>query len=422
VDAHSRPWFESCVEGAASTLDKIEAYAQDVRMGDDFWFSADDWRSKFRPYQVKGGVLVIPVKGVLLNDFPWQIYNWATGYEYILAAFKRGLDDPDVKGIAFHIDSPGGMVAGNFDLVDRIYQARGTKPIKAFASEGAYSAAYSIASAADDITVTRSGGVGSVGVVTTHVDYSEAMEDAGVKVTFIFAGKHKVDGNPYAPLPEAVRVRIQDRIDALYEEFTGIVARNRGIEQSAVKKTEAQIFSAAEALDVKFADRIGQLDDEITAFAATFSTKREEDDMAEKQAQFEQADLDSAKAQGVTEGKAQGVSEERARITGILGSEEAKTRPTAAMMLVELGVDAETAATQLAKLQPETKVEPEPKGENGGAGAPKGMLDAAMKGSQHENVGDTDDGDDDKDAAAAAAEESLLLSAGLPGFKTKQSK
>jgi hypothetical protein len=50
------------------------------------------------------------------------------------------------------------------------------------------------------------------------------------------------------------------------------------------------------------------------------------------------------------------------------------------------------------------------------------MLDAAMKGSQHENVGDTDDGDDDKDAAAAAAEESLLLSAGLPGFKTKQSK
>ncbi len=68
----------------------------------------------------------------------------------------------EVKGIAFVIDSPGGHVAGNFDLVDKIFAARDVKPIRAFAAENAYSAAYSIASAAQSITVARTGGVGSI--------------------------------------------------------------------------------------------------------------------------------------------------------------------------------------------------------------------------------------------------------------------
>ena len=71
------------------------------------------------------------------------------------------------------------MVAGNFDLVDRIFAARGVKPIRAYAAESAYSAAYSIASAADDITVSRTGGVGSIGVVTVHADYSQALDAGG---------------------------------------------------------------------------------------------------------------------------------------------------------------------------------------------------------------------------------------------------
>lgn len=418
-------WIEVCAAQATKLLEKIEAKHGEgnveIAASDDFWFAPDDYRSAYRPYRVKNGILRIPVRGVLLNKFPWQLGGWATGYEYITQAVKRGLDDSDVKGIALEIDSGGGLVAGNFELVDFLHASRGKKPIKAFASDSAYSAAYAIASAADDISVTRSGGVGSIGVVATHIEVSERMRMQGVKVTFIFAGKHKIDGNPYEALPKGVRDKIQSRVDASYKEFVGLVARNREMDEKAIRDTEAQTYTAPEALEVGLADRIGgPIDDEITAFAATF-TEDEDGDMAEKMAQITDSDLETAKATAFSDGETKGAETERARITGILGSDEAKNRPAAAMLMVELGVDAKTAAEKLAKMPEETKVEApksdEPKGQ--GAGAPKGMLDAAMKGSEHESLGA---GNDNDEKSEAAADEALLLSAGLPGFKKQQSK
>lgn len=413
----SAAWLEVCAAQASRFLERVEAdTSAPVMSANDFWFSPEDWRSNYRPYSVKNGVLRIPVRGLLLNKFPWQDGSWATGYEYIAQALSRGLADPDVKGIAFDIDSSGGMVSGVSDLVDFIYESRGQKPIKSFASDLAYSAAYNIAAAADDITVSRSGGVGSIGVLRTHIDVSERMNMAGMKVTYIFAGKHKVDGNPYEPLPDDVREKIQSRIDESYTEFVGLVARNRGMDEKAVRATEAQTFTAREALAVGLADKIGKsADDEITAFAATL--KGEDYDMAEKMAQFTESDLDAAKATAFSAGEIKGAETERTRITGILGSAEAQTRPAAAMVMVELGVSAQTATEKLAKMPEEAKpvvasAEPAP-----GAGAPKGMLEAAMGGSQHDQLNESEA------TAKTVAEDNrnLLLNMGIPGFK-KRSK
>ena len=244
---------------------------------DAFWTELGEWGSKrLRPYVVSdNGTLIIPVKGVLLHDFPYQYFSYATGYEYIWRAFERGLSDENVKRIALLIESPGGEVAGTFDLVDRIYAARGSKPVRAFAHEFAYSAAYSIASAADDIVVSRTGGVGSIGVVTAHVDFSKALEADGVKVTFIYAGAHKVDGNAYEALPAAVKLRIQQRIDTLYAVFVDTVARNRNLDAAAVRATEALTYTADEAIEVGLADSKGALDAAMAEFEADADNPQE---------------------------------------------------------------------------------------------------------------------------------------------------
>ena len=186
VAPEMREWFEGCLTATASHPRAAEMLEANAYAEDGFWPAPDDWRAAYRPYVVRDGLLQIPVKGVLLHDFSFALGGWATGYVYIQRAFDRGLADPTVRGIALVCDSPGGHVAGNFDLVDRMFAARGTKPIRAFAHEAAYSAAYSIASAADQIVVSRTGGVGSIGVVAAHYDVSGAMEQAGVKVTFIY--------------------------------------------------------------------------------------------------------------------------------------------------------------------------------------------------------------------------------------------
>jgi signal peptide peptidase SppA len=268
--------FEAFLGFAQVTLSRFEASGGNVAMQDDFWPAPDSWLAAYRPYVVKGGILMIPVKGVLLFGVGYAIGSYATGYAYITKALERGLADPNVKGIAFIIDSPGGHVAGNFDLADKIFAARGQKPIHAFASEDAYSAAYSIASACKTVTIARTGGVGSIGVVTVHVDMSAAIGDAGLKVTFIHYGKHKVDGNAYEALPADVKDRIQTRIDGLGELFVSTVARNRGLHEQAIRDTEALTYSADEAISLGLADKVGSLDDASADFASYLITPEED--------------------------------------------------------------------------------------------------------------------------------------------------
>jgi signal peptide peptidase SppA len=386
-----RAWFESCIEQTALEMSAFEAEAADATMSDDFWYEEGSGMERYRPYLVVNGVLQIPVKGSLLKDFPYTT-RWATGYDYIWKAFKRGIDDSAVKAIALVIDSPGGMVAGCFELVDKMYEIREAKPVRAFASDYAYSAAYAIASVAQSgISVTRTGGVGSVGVVTMHVDWSKWNADYGVAITYIFAGDHKVDGNPDEPLSKDAKARIQERIDSLYNEFVSTVARNRDMDEQAIRDTEALTFTAQEAVSNGMADSIGAFDDTIAAFAAETSKDEGNTTMStDNPTAVDQAAVDNAKAEGTRA--------ERTRVNAILGCEAAKSRPKAALSAaLKTDMSAESAAEFLADLPEEAKTEA-PKAETPAevptAGAPQGLFEAAMNGSGNPGI-DSGAGSDD---------------------------
>lgn len=414
--------LEGLVSGLAAS-ENIEKLMSDVSAHDSsFWYSQDDWRSSYRPYNVKDGLLTIPVKGALLSGFPYAA-GWATGYEYIWEAVKRGMDDSAVKGIAFLINSPGGEVAGNFDLVDRIYALRGKKKMAAFAHEYAYSAAYSIASAADTITVSRTGGVGSIGVVTSHVDMSKMLDEAGYKITFIHFGDHKVDGNPYEPLKPEVKQRIQARIDELGKVFVATVARNRGMDESAIKGTEALTFTAQEAVSNGLADAIGPLDDAVAAFAAGLSTEEGDEHMSTKtDAAVDQAAIDTArteahaagKAEGHAAGLKEGATAEKARINAILGSDEGKKRPSAALAAaLDTDLTAEQAATFLGKLAEE-------KTEAAAPAAPaNGQSFATAMGEDKPNVGADAQASGDADEDDASGLLSLAGNLNISGFRKR---
>jgi len=342
--------FQALLDAAAvhPMLSEVEG---GERAGDgDFWTELGERGSKIlRPYNVVDGILHIPVRGVLLHDFPYQFFGYATGYEYLSQAFRRGMDDSNVKGIALVINSPGGMVSGCFALVDEMFSRRSEKPVRAFAAEHAYSAAYAIFSVAEQGIVARTGGVGSIGVVTTHVDMSKALEEYGVKITFIHAGKHKVDGNAYEPLSPDVKARIQTRIDELYGIFVSTVARNRGLDEQAVRDTEALTFTASEATSNGLADLIGELDDALAAFAADLSETSGDEEMSNKDTSADnQAAIDAAVATARQEEQtaaatavATARTEERQRIAAILGSDEAQGRGDLAS---HLALETDTAA------------------------------------------------------------------------------
>lgn len=393
VNADMQGRFTACLNGLMNHELSEQIQTSTYSASEDFWTELGASSKRIRPYLVHDGILHIPVKGVLLKDFPYQFFDMATGYEYIRMAFDRGLRDPEVNGIAMIFDTPGGMVAGNFDLVDHIYENRGVKPIAGFAQEHAYSAGYSLISAADPgrVNVSRTGGVGSIGVVTSHMDVSEAMEKSGIKVTFIHAGKHKVDGNPYEALSDDAKARIQKRIDGLYGIFVSAVARNRGMDEKAIRDTEALTFSADEAVSNGLADNIGSLEDAIVAFATSMS--KEDNTMS-----FTQEQMDAAVAtatatatnEAMTEGLSQGVAQERARISTIVTSEAGAARPKAAMKMALndkfAALDADAIVELLADM-PEENAEviqvDQPKGKDGAAAD----FAAAMNHAEHPELG-----------------------------------
>lgn len=208
-------------------------------------------------YDLVGDVAIIQVHGTLVAKLgTLRPYSGMTGYDGIRQNVLLALSDPKVKAIALDIDSPGGEVSGCFDLVDTIYAARGTKPIWAILSDSAYSAAYAIASAADRITVPRTGGTGSIGVIWMHMDWSKAISNAGLKVTFVTYGARKADGHPEIPLSKEALACAQESIDAMGDLFVSTVARNRGLQKKAIRATEAGTYLGGLGVDIGLADDV----------------------------------------------------------------------------------------------------------------------------------------------------------------------
>ena len=223
------------------------------------------------PFVLQDGIAVIEVSGVLVHRGAWiGQSSGQTSYEGIAAQLAAAVADPAARGIALEIDSFGGEVAGVFDLADAIRAARTSKPIWAFVAEHAFSAGYALASQADRIIMPRTGAVGSIGVVVMHADLSGQLSDAGVTVTLIHSGAHKVDGNPYAPLPDPVRARIQGEIDAIRTLFAETVAAGRGrrLTAAAALATEAECYRGAEAVAAGLADEVSDPTSAFAAFAA----------------------------------------------------------------------------------------------------------------------------------------------------------
>ncbi|OAT41366.1 head-tail preconnector protein [Hafnia paralvei ATCC 29927] len=212
-------------------------------------------------YDVVEGVAIIPIQGTLVQKLgTLRPYSGMTGYDGIRACFLRAMNDSEVTAICLDIDSPGGEVAGCFDLVDEIYASRGSKPIWAILSESAYSAAYALASAADKIIVPRTGGVGSVGVIVMHVDWSQKIKSEGLQVTIITYGDRKAESNPYEPLSDAARKAIQSDIDEMGRLFVSTVSRNRGIAEKTIRDTEAACFLGADGVQLGLADKVASPD------------------------------------------------------------------------------------------------------------------------------------------------------------------
>lgn len=211
----------------------------------------------------RGAVAVIPIRGVIAHRMSgMEETSGGTSCEGIARMFRAALEDDSVGTIVFDCDSPGGTVTGVAELADEIFAAREQKRIVAVANGLMASAAYHLGSQAHEIVSIPSGIVGSIGVFAVHQDLTKALEQEGIAVTVISAGKYKTERLPFQPLSAEAKVELQGQVDAAYAIFTKAVARGRGVSASDVKTGygEGRALTGPEAKKAGLVDRIETFD------------------------------------------------------------------------------------------------------------------------------------------------------------------
>jgi signal peptide peptidase SppA len=367
------------------------------------------------------GVAIIQVVGPLLQrGNSLDAMCGFESYQNIGAQIDAANADPLTRGVLLEIDSPGGEAAGVFDLGARIAALATKKPVVAHANEAAFSAAYAIASAAGELYMPQTGMVGSVGVILMHVDQSGYDAKRGVVYTPITAGAQKADFSSHAPLSSEAEARAQAMVDDLYNVFVAHVAAGRGIDEQAVRDTEAGLLNPEQAMAIGMADGVATLDGALARVRELMNSAGGRPPAYSRNAaitkgtsmSITQADLDAAvakaraeeqakakeasdaavktaaaeaEAKAKTEAKAEAEKAEMAaktRVSAILGHAEAKGREDLAKHLAfDTDMTAEAAAAVL-------------------KASPKGSSLAARMAGTNPNVGN--DGDPPKPAEASS--------------------
>lgn len=246
----------------------VHAYLQGATEAPEPIVAAEDGRGHAGRQQRR--VAVLNISGPLVDrPQPGLCDDGPVSYEAIRDALDASMGDDSVGAIIMRMRSPGGMVDGCFDLADHIYASRGPKPIYAVVDNIAYSGCYALAAACDEIYVSRTSGVGSIGVYTYHLDQTAYNANQGIKITLIYAGDHKVDFSPHVELSEGAKDAEQAVIDEMYGLFVSSVARYRGMDVAKVIGTQAQTYNGQAAIEVGLATRLGTMRDALAALAET---------------------------------------------------------------------------------------------------------------------------------------------------------
>lgn len=327
---------------------------QAMSADDDFWPHPQDWFASMRPYKVTAeGILVIPVRGVLLHGVSITLGRYFTGYEYLVRAVMRGRDDGMVKGILFHIDSPGGHVAGCFDLCDFIDSLE--KPTVAICADMAASAAYAIAASCKKIAGTQTCDVGNIGVLATFIDVSKMLDSQGVKFEYVSAPENgfKADGHYGTAISKEILERTQLEVNETYEIFVACVARNRPMTPDQIRETKALSYRKDASLSMGLIDMVASSVDIPGVAGGLFASFGEEPGQGEETAiapiAEKETDMteDEKKALADT-ARAEGATAATARISAILASPEAEGREEQAKFFAfSTAIDAETAINAL---------------------------------------------------------------------------
>ena len=203
-----------------------------------------------------GNVALIPIEGPLTVNGGSVFGQQSVSSETIVKFIEEAEENSAVKVIVLEINSPGGSAVASDEIAIAIKETE--KPVIALIREVGASGGYWIASATDHIIANRMAITGSIGVISSYIEFSELMNRYGIGYERLVAGELKDVGTPFRKLKSNEKAIFQSKIDTIHDYFIQEIANNRKMESKEVKKlATGEFFLGVEALDLGLVDQLG---------------------------------------------------------------------------------------------------------------------------------------------------------------------
>ncbi len=206
-----------------------------------------------------GNVALIPVEGVITSNGASYLGSPTASSQDIVNYIEQANENPSIKVILIEINSPGGSAVASDEIGTAIKKSE--KPVISYIREVGASGGYWIASSTDHIIANKMAMTGSIGVISSYLEFSGLMEQYGVSYERLVAGEHKDMGTPLKKLTDRERAIFQSKLDLIHDFFIEEIATNRNMPESKVRSlATGEIYLGVEALKLGLVDQTGDKD------------------------------------------------------------------------------------------------------------------------------------------------------------------
>jgi ClpP class serine protease len=203
-------------------------------------------------YREENGTAIIPVHGVLGKHLSsMEIFCGGCSIDRVSKMIDVAEENPFIRKVAFHFQSPGGQIVGTPELGRKI--ANISKDTMSYADELCCSAALWAASQADNFYTTDSTMVGCCEVYCLFLDRSKQLSDQGIKVNAVAAGKFTLAGASFKAMTKEEMEMFQKDVDSVHADFKAALTSRRAI---ADEYLEGQVFSGSKAAEIGMTDGV----------------------------------------------------------------------------------------------------------------------------------------------------------------------
>jgi len=222
-----------------------------------------------------GNVAVIPVNGVILSGDSDSFFgSGIASSSVIVDLIEEANENPEVEAIVIEINSPGGSAVASDEIGQAIKNTN--KTTVAWIREVGASGGYWVASTCDTIVANRMSITGSIGVISSYLEFSGLLDDYNITYQRMVSGQYKDLGTPWKELTPEERDLLQAELDLIHDFFVDEVAANRNMPIAKVQEAATGMFlTGYEAKNMGLIDILGGKGEVIEYIESNLGIKAE---------------------------------------------------------------------------------------------------------------------------------------------------